>query len=207
MIFKQYYLSCLSHASYLIGDESSGRAVVVDLRRDIDEYIEDAARHDLRIERVIETHIHADFLSGHLELAAATGAVISYGEEADVEYPIDPLGDGQRISLGEVTFEILATPGHTPESISVVVYEHPGDEVPYGVLTGDTLFIGDVGRPDLLVGAGISADSLARRLYQSLHIPLPALADSLGELDRAAPAVAWHATLASRRKLVQNGPS
>ncbi|GAB3026856.1 MBL fold metallo-hydrolase [Mycobacterium bourgelatii] len=178
MIFEQHYLTCLSQASYLVGDESTGRAVVVDPRRDVGVYLEQAAQLGLRIERVIETHIHADFLSGHLELAAATGAVICYGEAAEVEYPIEPLRDGQRISLGEVTFEILATPGHTPESISVVVYEHPDDEVPYGVLTGDTLFVGDVGRPDLLVGAGISADNLARRLYQSLHGKLLKLPDT-----------------------------
>ncbi len=169
MIFTQYYLDCLSQGSYLIGDETTGRAVVVDPRRDIDVYLTEAAEHGLKIERVIETHIHADFLTGHLELAAATGAQISYGEEADLEFPVDPLRDGQRISLGEVSLEILATPGHTPESISVVVYEHPDDEVPYGVLTGDTLFVGDVGRPDLLSGEGLSSDALARSLHASLH--------------------------------------
>jgi glyoxylase-like metal-dependent hydrolase (beta-lactamase superfamily II)/rhodanese-related sulfurtransferase len=169
MIFTQHYLDCLSQASYLIADETTGRAVVVDPRRDIDDYLSEAAEHGLRIERVIETHIHADFLSGHLELAAATGARVCYGENADVEFPIEPLRDGQRISLGHVTLEILATPGHTPESICVVVYEHADDEVPYGVLTGDTLFVGDVGRPDLLADAGLSAESLARALYGSLH--------------------------------------
>jgi hydroxyacylglutathione hydrolase len=178
MIFTQHYLSCLSQASYLIGDESSGRAVVVDPRRDIDIYLDEAAEHGLRIERVIETHIHADFLSGHLELAEATGAAISFGEEAEVEFPIEPLSDGQRISLGEMTFEILSTPGHTPESICVVVYEQPDDEVPYGVLTGDTLFVGDVGRPDLCASSGISADELAQLLYRSLHDKLLALPDA-----------------------------
>src|ERR1700757_205107 len=130
MIFTQHYLDCLSQGSYLIGDETSGRAVVVDPRRDIDEYLNEAAEHGLRIERVIETHIHADFLSGHLELAAATGALICYAENADVEFEVEPLRDGQRISLGQVTLEILATPGHTPESICIVVYEHGDDEVP-----------------------------------------------------------------------------
>ncbi|MGB8211223.1 MAG: MBL fold metallo-hydrolase [Mycobacterium sp.] len=169
MIFTQHYLDCLSQGSYLIGDETSGRAVVVDPRRDINEYLSEAAEHGLRIERVIETHIHADFLSGHLELAAATGALICYGEDADVEFEVEPLRDGQRISLGQVTLEILATPGHTPESICVVVYEHSDDEVPYGVLTGDTMFVGDVGRPDLLAGTGLSAETLARALHESLH--------------------------------------
>src|SRR6201994_3389464 len=178
MIFTQYYLDCLSQASYLIGDETTGRAVVVDPRRDIDEYLNDAAEHGLRIERVVETHIHADFLSGHLELAAATGAVISYGKDADVEFPVEPLHDGQRISLGDVTLQVLATPGHTPESICIVVYEHADDEVPYGVLTGDTLFVGDVGRPDLLAGTGLSAEKLARALHESLHDKLLKLPDA-----------------------------
>ena len=114
MIFTQHYLDCLSQGSYLIGDETTGRAVVVDPRRDIDEYLSEAAEHGLQIERVIETHIHADFLTGHLELAAATGARICYSEDADVEFEVEPLRDGQRIPLGQVTLEILATPGHTP---------------------------------------------------------------------------------------------
>jgi glyoxylase-like metal-dependent hydrolase (beta-lactamase superfamily II)/rhodanese-related sulfurtransferase len=178
MIFTQYYLDCLSQASYLIGDETTGRAVVVDPRRDIDDYLTEAAEHGLRIETVIETHIHADFLSGHLELAAATGALICYGEDADVEFEIEPLRDGQRISLGQVTLEVLATPGHTPESICIAVYEHADDEVPYGVLTGDTLFVGDVGRPDLLADTGLSAETLARALYGSLHDKLLKLPDA-----------------------------
>ena len=176
MFFRQYSLGCLSLFSYLIGDETTGRAVVVDPQRDVSQYLEDAAARGLRIERVIETHFHADFLSGHLELAAATGAVISYGDAAKTEFAIDPLADGQRLSLGEVTLEILATPGHTPESISVVI--HDGDE-PWGVLTGDTLFIGDVGRPDLLSSAGMSASDLARSLYRSLHDKLLALPDGV----------------------------
>ena len=176
MIFTQYYLDCLSQASYLIGDETTGRAVVVDPRRDVQEYLDDAKAAGLTIELVIETHFHADFLSGHLELAAATGAEIAYGEAASAEFPIRRLRDGERISLGEVTLEVLATPGHTPESISIVVYERPDAAVPYGVLTGDTLFIGDVGRPDLLVSVGVSKEELAGHLYHSLHdklLPLP----------------------------------
>ena len=178
MTFTQHYLDCLSQGSYLIGDESTGRAVVVDPRRDIADYLNEAAEHGLRIERVIETHIHADFLSGHLELAAATGASICYSEDAEVGFPVEPLRDGQRISLGDVTLEILATPGHTPESICIVVYERSDDEVPYGVLTGDTLFVGDVGRPDLLAGTGLSSDTLARTLYDSLHDRLLKLPDA-----------------------------
>lgn len=175
--FRQYDLACLSLYSYLIGDRSTGRAVVVDPQRDVSEYLEDAAAHGLRIERVLETHYHADFLSGHLELAGATGAVISYGDVAEPDFPIEPLAHGQRLSLGEVTLEIRHTPGHTPESISIVVYEHP-DADPWGVLTGDTLFIGDVGRPDLLTSVGRTADDLARELRRSLHEQLLTLPDA-----------------------------
>lgn len=178
MIFRQYYLACLSHASYLIGDEHSGRAVVVDPQRDISGYLGDAQEFGLAIERVIETHFHADFLSGHLELAHATGAVISYGEAANPEFAVELLADGQILSLGDVTLQILATPGHTPESISIVVKEHQNDVVPYGVLTGDTMFIGDVGRPDLLTSVGITADELASQLYDSLHGKLLTLPDA-----------------------------
>ncbi|HEX5094496.1 MAG TPA: MBL fold metallo-hydrolase, partial [Acidimicrobiia bacterium] len=179
MIFEQYYLDCLSHASYLIADASTGRAVVVDPQRDVTQYIEDAAAHNCTIERVIETHFHADFLSGHLELAAQTGAVISYGEAAgETSFPIERLADGERLSLGDVVLEIRATPGHTPESISVVVYEHAGDAEPYGVLTGDTLFIGDVGRPDLLASRGMTATELARDLFRSTRTQLLTLPDA-----------------------------
>ena len=179
MIFKQYYLGCLSHASYLIGDETSGRAVVVDPQRDVSQYIADAGEAGLTIERVIETHFHADFLSGHLELQGATGAVISYGSdaEASAEFAIDGLEHGERLELGDVVLEIRHTPGHTPESISIVVFEHDDDEVPYGVLTGDTLFIGDVGRPDLLTSVGMTADQLAIQLYHSTRDQLLTLPD------------------------------
>ncbi|MGH9086270.1 MAG: MBL fold metallo-hydrolase [Acidimicrobiales bacterium] len=177
MYFRQYDLACLSLYSYLIGDTTTGRAVVVDPQRDISAYLEDAAANDLRIERVLETHFHADFLSGHLELAGATGAAISYGDVATPDFPIEPLAHGQRLSLGEVTLEIRHTPGHTPESISIVV--HPtADAEPWAVLTGDALFIGDVGRPDLLTSVGRSADSLARELYHSLHEQLLTLPDA-----------------------------
>jgi glyoxylase-like metal-dependent hydrolase (beta-lactamase superfamily II)/rhodanese-related sulfurtransferase len=151
--------------------------VVVDPRRDVEEYVRDAETAGLRIAYVIETHVHADFLSGHLELAAKTGADIVYGEAVDTEIPVRRAVDGERIALGEVVLEIRATPGHTPESISIVVWEHPDDAVPYGVLTGDTLFIGDVGRPDLLSSMGVTAEDLAGRLYDSLHDKLLTLPD------------------------------
>ena len=178
MIFEQYELGCLSLFSYLIGDETTGRAVVIDPQRDVSQYLADAERLGLRIERVLETHFHADFLSGHLELAAATGAVISYGDDAHADFPIETVSHGQRLSLGEVMLEIRHTPGHTPESISIVVWEHADDPEPWGVLTGDTLFIGDVGRPDLLTSIGWTADELARRLYHSVHDQLLSLPDS-----------------------------
>ncbi|MCH9721892.1 MAG: MBL fold metallo-hydrolase [Actinomycetia bacterium] len=176
MKFNQYYLECLSHASYLIGDETTGRAVVVDPQRDVSEYLADARELGMTIELVIETHFHADFLSGHLELAEATGAKIVYSEIAQPEFDHMAVTDGERYSLGDVQLEFLHTPGHTPESMSIVIYEHSGDTVPYGVLTGDTLFIGDVGRPDLLSSIGFTRDELADKLYESLHnklMPLP----------------------------------
>lgn len=179
MFFRQYDLACLSLYSYLIGDRGSGRAVVVDPQRDIDVYLADAATEGLRIERVIETHFHADFVSGHLEMADATGAVISYGPGAQADFAIENLADGQVMSLGTVELEILHTPGHTPESISIVVRERPGAE-PSAVLTGDALFIGDVGRPDLLTSVGHRADDLARMLYASLHDKLLMLPDDTG---------------------------
>ena len=178
MIFEQHYLDCLSQASYFIGDETSKRAVVVDPRRDIAPYLESAAEHDMTIELVLETHFHADFLSGHLELADATGATIAYGDQAVTEFESRKLAHGERISLGEVELEIRHTPGHTPESISIVVYERAGDAEPHSVLTGDTLFIGDVGRPDLLSSKGVTSEELASLLYDSLHQQLLTLPDA-----------------------------
>ena len=179
MYFAQYYLDCLSQASYLVGDETTGQAVVVDPRRDVEEYVADAAAHGLRIVGIINTHFHADFVSGHLELAKATGAWIGYGAAGRADFAVRPLHDGERISLGEVTVEIMETPGHTPESISVLVYEHADDETAYGVLTGDALFIGDVGRPDLLASVGVTADDLGRALYHSVQTKLMGLPDAV----------------------------
>lgn len=178
MKFTQYYLDCLSHASYLIGDETTGRAVVIDPQRDVSEYLSDAQDMGMTIELVIETHFHADFLSGHLELAKATGAKIVYSSVAETEFESMGVADGERYSLGEVTLEFRHTPGHTPESMSIVVFEHAYDEVPYGVLTGDALFIGDVGRPDLLASIGFTREELADKLYDSLHNKLMTLPDA-----------------------------
>lgn len=178
MKFIQYYLDCLSHASYLIADETTGRAVVVDPQRDVAQYLADAEEFGYTIELVIETHFHADFISGHLELADATGAKIVYSSVAETEFESTGVADGERYSLGEVTLEFRHTPGHTPESLSIVVYEHPNDAVPYGVLTGDALFIGDVGRPDLLASIGFTREELADKLYDSLHDKLMTLPDA-----------------------------
>jgi len=183
MFFRQYYLGCLSHASYLIGDAASGLAVVVDPQRDVAEYLADAEANGLTIVKVLETHFHADFLSGHLELAARTGAAIVYGAAAAgrAEFPIETYGNGELISLGSdahgLQLEIRETPGHTPESISIVIYPQGANGRPYGVLTGDTLFIGDVGRPDLLASVGVTAQELGRQLYHSLHERLMTLPD------------------------------
>ena len=178
MIFEQFYLECLSQASYLIGDEKTGRAVVIDPRRDVQQYLDSAREHGLTIELVLETHFHADFLSGHLEIAKATGAKIGYGSIANPKFDAKLFADGERYSLGDVTLEIRHTPGHTPESISVVVYEHASDTNPYGVLTGDTLFIGDVGRPDLLVSIGKTSHEMGHLLFASLRDKLLTLPDS-----------------------------
>ena len=178
-MLKQYYLACLSHASYLVADAETGRAIVVDPQRDISEYLHDATANGLTIERIVESHFHADFVSGHLELTAATGAPISYGAAAQglTEFPIVPVRDGERLSLGSVEVEFLETPGHTPESICLVVREQP-QAAPHAVLTGDTLFIGDVGRPDLLSAFGRSQDQMAQSLYHSLRHKLLTLPDS-----------------------------
>lgn len=169
MIFEQYQLECLSLSSYLVGDETSGRAVVVDPQRDISGYLATAEEEGLTIEKVILTHFHADYVSGHLELAKATGAEICFGATAKAEFPIRNLNDGELIDLGDVMLKAWMTPGHTPESLSLLVYEHAVDESPFAVLTGDTLFVGDVGRPDLLSAIGFSADELGRQLYASVR--------------------------------------
>jgi hydroxyacylglutathione hydrolase len=177
MYFKQFYLGCLAHASYLIG--SDGDAAVVDPRRDVDEYIDEARRQGLQIRYVIETHLHADFVSGHLELAQRTGAQVVFGAMAGAALPHRAVHDGDEVALGGLKLRFLETPGHTPEGISVLVVEPGSSPVPRMVLTGDTLFIGDVGRPDLAGSMGSSAEQMAGRLYDSLHGKLLKLDDSV----------------------------
>ncbi|HKE86293.1 MAG TPA: MBL fold metallo-hydrolase [Vicinamibacterales bacterium] len=177
MVLKQYYLNCLAHASYLIGDTSSRTAVIVDPQRDIDRYLTDAAEQGLEIRHVFLTHFHADFVAGHLELRDRTGARIHLGSKAKAEYPFTPMADGESLEFGRVRLTVLETPGHTIESISILVFDLDRDATrPQAILTGDTLFIGDVGRPDLRASLGWSADQLGRHLYRSLHdklLPLP----------------------------------
>ncbi|HXN74533.1 MAG TPA: MBL fold metallo-hydrolase [Candidatus Acidoferrales bacterium] len=178
MILKQFYLNCLAHASYLIGDETTGTAAVVDPQRDIERYLEFAAEHRLQIKHVFLTHLHADFVAGHLELRDRVGAKIYLGAKAKAEYRFTPLGDGDVVELGRVRLQALETPGHTPESISILVYDPAQSEAqPHAVFTGDTLFIGDVGRPDLRVALGWSASDLGGLLYDSLHTKLLGLPD------------------------------
>ena len=178
MILKQFYLNCLAHASYLIGDASAGVAAVVDPQRDVEQYLAYAAEQGVRITHVVLTHLHADFLAGHLELRDRTGAIVCLGAKASAEYAFRGLADGDVIELGRVRLAALETPGHTPESISLLVYDgDAGESAPVAVLTGDTLFVGDVGRPDLRASLGWSAASLGTLLYDSLHQKLLALPD------------------------------
>jgi glyoxylase-like metal-dependent hydrolase (beta-lactamase superfamily II)/rhodanese-related sulfurtransferase len=177
MQFKQFYLGCLAHASYLIG--SDGEAAVVDPQRDVDQYLQEAEANNFKIKYVIETHLHADFVSGHRELAERTGAEIVFGEKAGASFPHRAVRDGDEIRVGKLVLRILETPGHTPESISILVIDPEVSDQPSKVLTGDTLFIGDVGRPDLAGGRGYTAQQMAGLLYDSLHGKLLTLDDSV----------------------------
>jgi len=178
MILHQFYLSCLAHASYLIGDEHAGVAAVVDPQRDVEQYLSFASTHGLAINHVLLTHLHADFIAGHLELRDRAGATIYLGAKAQAEYAFTPLADGDRVEFGRVRLQAIETPGHTPESISIAVYDLERSETtPHAVLTGDTLFVGDVGRPDLRAALGWSAADLGNLLYDSLRTKLLALPD------------------------------
>jgi glyoxylase-like metal-dependent hydrolase (beta-lactamase superfamily II)/rhodanese-related sulfurtransferase len=177
MYFKQFYLGCLAHASYLIG--SDGEAAVVDPQRDVDEYITEARAHDLQIKYVIETHLHADFVSGHQELAARTGAEIVFGEKANAAFAHRPVHDGEEIRVGKVSLRFMETPGHTPEGICVLVVDTEVSHEPQKILTGDTLFIGDVGRPDLAGGKGYTPQMMAEMMYESLHGKILQLPDAV----------------------------
>jgi hydroxyacylglutathione hydrolase len=175
MYFKQFYLACLAHASYLIGSE--GEAAVIDPQRDVDEYLAEADAQGLQIKYVIETHLHADFVSGHQEIAARTGAQIIFGEKAGAEFEHRAVRDGEEIKLGSVTLHFIETPGHTPEGVCVLVTDTEAPDEPAKLLTGDTLFIGDVGRPDLAGGKGYTPQMMAEMMYDTLHGKLLKLPD------------------------------
>jgi hydroxyacylglutathione hydrolase len=175
LYFEQFYLGCLAHASYLIGSEGEG--VVVDPQRDVDIYMQAAAEHGLKIRHIFETHLHADFVSGHKELAARTGAQIYIGTAAGAKFPHVPLVDGFELRFGHARIHVLETPGHTLESICLVVTDEEKSAQPWAVLTGDTLFIGDVGRPDL--STTHTPVQLAGLLYDSLHNKLMKLPDEV----------------------------
>src|SRR5512142_1954538 len=155
MILKQYYLGCLAHASYLLGDEASSTAIIPDPQRAIQQYLADAGKFGLQIRHVFLTHFHADFIAGHLELRDHCGATIHLGSRAQAEYAFVPMKDGDTLEFPGLRLQVLETPGHTIESISILVFDLQKDRAkPYAVLTGDTLFIGDVGRPDLRASLG-----------------------------------------------------
>src|ERR1700694_2727018 len=175
MYFEQFYLTCLAHASYMIGSE--GEAAVIDPQRDVDIYMKAADEQNLKIRHIFETHLHADFVSGHKELAARTGAKIYIGAQANAEFPHVPLTDGFEVKMGAVRIRALETPGHTPESVCLVITDEKEAAQPCAVLTGDTLFIGDVGRPDL--SKTHTSRELAGLLYDSLHEKLLALPDAV----------------------------
>jgi rhodanese-related sulfurtransferase/glyoxylase-like metal-dependent hydrolase (beta-lactamase superfamily II) len=175
MYFEQFYLSCLAHASYMIGSE--GVAAVIDPQRDVELYLEEARKNNLHIEHVIETHLHADFVSGHRELAARTGARIYVGARAAATFPHAPVREGDEIRFGRCRLQFLETPGHTVESICILATDFERSPEPFAVLTGDTLFIGDVGRPDL--SPGYTPQQLAGLLYDSLHQKLLKLSDDI----------------------------
>jgi len=177
MYFKQFYLNCLAHASYLIG--SDGEAAVVDPQRDVDQYLDEAAARRLKIKYIIETHLHADFVSGHRELAARSGAQIIFGAQAKATIPHRAVKSGDELTIGRVKLRVLETPGHTPEGICILVIDTEVSDQPQKVLTGDTLFIGDVGRPDLAGQKGYTPQMMAGMMYESLHEKLLRLDDAV----------------------------
>ncbi len=171
MKFKQFYLGCLAHASYYIGSETE--AAIIDPQRDVQQYLDEAEVNNQKIKYIIETHSHADFVSGHLELAKKTGAKIIYGQRANTTFPTHKVKDGDELNVGQITLKFLETPGHTPEGITILA-QVAGE--PLKMFTGDTLFIGDVGRPDLIGSKGFTAAEMAGFLYDSLRekiLPLP----------------------------------
>jgi glyoxylase-like metal-dependent hydrolase (beta-lactamase superfamily II)/rhodanese-related sulfurtransferase len=175
MQFKQFYLGCLAHASYYIG--SGPDAAVIDPQRDVQQYIDEAEANGQTIRYIIETHSHADFVSGHIELAERTGAEIVFGKRADTAFHARKVGDGDELNIGTVSLRFMETPGHTPEGITVVASDSSAPAAPLKMFTGDTLFIGDVGRPDLIGSKGFTSEQMASMLFDSLHGKILKLAD------------------------------
>ncbi|MEM8667314.1 MAG: MBL fold metallo-hydrolase [Planctomycetota bacterium] len=179
MFLQRYYLDCLSHASYLVADETTGEAAVIDPQRDVEIYLRDAEEKGFQIKWVMLTHFHADFVAGHIELRDRAGAEIVLGAKAEAEFNYRKMGDGDSITFGDVRLEALETPGHTPEGLTILAFDlAKSTDQPYAAFTGDTLFIGDVGRPDLLASIGVSANELAEMLYDSLHRKMAKLPDA-----------------------------
>ncbi|MBC7541151.1 MAG: MBL fold metallo-hydrolase [Candidatus Sericytochromatia bacterium] len=177
MLFQPFYLSCLSHGSYLIG--ARGQAAVIDPQRDVDQYLAAAEAAGLTITAIIETHLHADFVSGHQELSARTGAPIYVGRRTETGFAAERLTDGDEVTVGTLVLHVLETPGHTPEGISLLVTDKAQPEMIPKLFTGDTLFIGDVGRPDLAGGKGFTPQDMAGMLYDSLHDKILTLPDAV----------------------------
>jgi glyoxylase-like metal-dependent hydrolase (beta-lactamase superfamily II)/rhodanese-related sulfurtransferase len=175
MYFEQFYLGCLAHASYMLASE--GEAVVVDPQRDVEIYLQAAEKNQVSIRHIFETHLHADFVSGHRELASRTGAQIYIGVQAEATFPHVAVEDGFQLRVGKMRITALETPGHTPESLCLVITDEEKSPAPWAVLTGDTLFLGDVGRPDL--SKRYSPTQLAGMLYDSLHNKVLKLADDV----------------------------
>jgi len=175
MHFKQFYLGCLSHASYYLG--SGGEAAIIDPQRDVQQYLDEASANGQQIKYIIETHSHADFVSGHLELAGKTGAEIIYGQRAATQFPTHKVSDGDELMVGSIKLRFLETPGHTPEGITIVAEDTEDQVAPLKMFTGDTLFIGDVGRPDLIGSKGFTAEQMGEMLYYSLHNSILAYPD------------------------------
>ena len=167
MNFKQFYLGCLAHASYYIGSENE--AAVIDPQRDVQQYLDEANANGQQIKYIIETHSHADFVSGHIELAQKTGAKIVYGAKADTAFPSLKVSDGDKLRVGTIEFEFRETPGHTPESVTIIAKDESDAEAPLKMFTGDTLFCGDVGRPDLIGSKGFTSEEMGSMLYDSLR--------------------------------------
>ncbi len=174
MQFKQFYLGCLAHASYYLGSE--GEAAVIDPQRDVQQYLDEAEANNQKIKYIIETHSHADFVSGHIELAEKTGAEIIFGQKATTQFPTLKVKDGDELNVGRVKLKFLETPGHTPDGVTILAENTENASEPVKMLTGDTLFIGDVGRPDLVGSRGFTAEQMGALLYDSIHekiLPFP----------------------------------